>query len=148
MNMTQKQLAVLAHVSAPTISRFEQNAKDIQLSSVLAVLDVLGMTDRRVVTFDDDPPRTVEIYEDRERRIMSGDGNGQLFWGRDGDKKVKFIIQDIAIDDHFSDGDKLGVMAGFKKHRPEIEAIARRKYLLGQIEPDGSVLIRTEDLLL
>jgi len=34
-----------------TISRFEQNDKDIQLSSVLAILDVLGMTDKRTLYF-------------------------------------------------------------------------------------------------
>jgi len=33
LNMTQRQLASLAKVSAPTVSRFEQNAKDIQLST-------------------------------------------------------------------------------------------------------------------
>ena len=55
MNLTQKQLAALANVSAPTISRFEQNAKDIQLSSALAILDVLGMTDKRTLVFTDTP---------------------------------------------------------------------------------------------
>jgi len=35
--------------------------------------------------------------------------------------------------------------AAFAKYRPVIEALARRKYLLGQLEPDGTVLLRTED---
>ena len=49
LNLTQKQLAALAKVSTPTISRFEQNDKDIQLSSALAILDVLGMTEKRTL---------------------------------------------------------------------------------------------------
>jgi hypothetical protein len=36
--------------------------------------------------------------------------------------------------------------AAFKKHRREIEGFARRKYLLGQKEPDGTVLIETLDI--
>jgi hypothetical protein len=46
-------LALLAEVSTPTISRFEQNAKDIQLYSVLQILDALGMTDKRTLAFPD-----------------------------------------------------------------------------------------------
>ena len=48
MNLTQRQLASLK-VSTPTISRFEQADKDIQLSSAIAILDVLGMTDKRTL---------------------------------------------------------------------------------------------------
>ena len=36
--------------------------------------------------------------------------------------------------------------AAFKKHRREIEGLARRKYLLGQKETDGSVVIKTLDI--
>jgi len=32
------------------------------------------------------------------------------------------------------------------KNRPTIEDIARRKYLSGDVEPDGAVLIRTADI--
>jgi hypothetical protein len=34
----------------------------------------------------------------------------------------------------------------FEKHRDEIEALARRKYLQSQLEPDKSVLIRTTEI--
>ena len=51
MRLTQKQLAALADVSTPTVSRFEQAEKDLQLSSMLAILDVLGMTDKRALVF-------------------------------------------------------------------------------------------------
>ena len=37
MKLTQKELAALANVSTPTVSRFELAAKDVQLSSALAI---------------------------------------------------------------------------------------------------------------
>lgn len=46
LRLTQVRLAQLAGVSTPTLSRFENNEKDIQLSTVLRILTVLGMTDR------------------------------------------------------------------------------------------------------
>lgn len=131
--MTQKQLAALAKVSAPTISRFEQNAKDIQLSTVLSILEVLGMTDKRTLVFPDQ-----EFHNDF--------GIGIIFWGREGDKRVRCVISREALDDYFSDGDRLRPDAAFKKYRSDIESLARKKYLLGRLEPDGSVLIRTEEL--
>jgi transcriptional regulator with XRE-family HTH domain len=134
MNLTQKQLAVLAKVSTPTISRFEQVDKDIQLSSVLSILDVLGMTDKRTLVFLDE-----EFKADIEDRIN--------FWGQDGEKRVLCRISREALEDHFSDRDRLRPVAAFKKYRKEIEVVARRKYLLDQREPDGTVLIRTNDMV-
>ena len=131
--MTQKQLALLAAVSTPTISRFEQNAKDIQLSSVLQILDALGMTDKRTLAFPD-------------QEFSSDIGAGVTFWGQEGSVRVRCRISREALDDHFSDNDKLRPESAFKKHRPAIEALARRKYLLDHREPDGTVLIRTEDV--
>jgi hypothetical protein len=51
-----------------------------------------------------------------------------------------------ALDDHFFDRGRLRPPAAFEKYRTDIEALARRKYLLDQREPDGSVLIRTGDI--
>jgi len=67
------------------------------------------------------------------------------FWGRDGKNRVRCEISREALDDHFhgDDKDKLEV---FRANRPVIEREARRKYLAGSTEPDGSVLIRTGDL--
>jgi DNA-binding XRE family transcriptional regulator len=47
--LTQQRLAELAGVSTPTISRSENGAKDIQLSSVTSILGVLGMIDDRAL---------------------------------------------------------------------------------------------------
>jgi transcriptional regulator with XRE-family HTH domain len=46
--MTQGHLAALAKVSRSTLSRFENKSGDVQLSSVLRILSVLDMVDRKV----------------------------------------------------------------------------------------------------
>lgn len=134
MKLTQKQLAGLAKVSTPTVSRFENAEKDLQLSSMLAILEVLGMSDKRTLTFPDRDHR----YESSREAIA--------FWGQDGSQRVLSRISREALDDHFSDRDRLKPEAAFKKYRKEIEALARRKYVSGQREPDGSILIRTRDI--
>lgn len=45
LGFTQQRLAALASISTPTVSRFENHKEDIQLSSILAILKVLGMLD-------------------------------------------------------------------------------------------------------
>src|ERR1700682_6066326 len=79
MNLTQKQLASLAQVSTPTISRFENDEKDLQLSSVLAILDVLGMTDKRALVFTDE-------------NVTRDAGDAIVFWGQDGGNRVRCRI--------------------------------------------------------
>ena len=68
-----------------------------------------------------------------------------VFWGQDGQARVRCAISREALDDHFEgDGkDKLDV---FQANRQAIEQHAREKYLAGDTETDGSVLIRTGDL--
>ena len=135
MKLTQKQLATLAKVSTPTVSRFENAEKDLQLSSALAILEVLGMSDKRTLAFPD-----------QEHRYESSRGT-VAFWGQDGTQRVLCRISREALDDHFSDRDRLKPDAAFKKYRKQVEALARRKYVSGQREPDGSVLIRTNDVV-
>ena len=82
-------------------------------------------------------PEPAERY-DFDRGVVT-------FWGQDGEIRVRCAISREAIDDHFQgdDQDKLEV---FRANRQAIELTARRKYLAGETEPDGSVLIRTADL--
>ena len=42
-NISQRRLAAIVEISQPTVSRFEQQQKDIQLSSAIKILDALGM---------------------------------------------------------------------------------------------------------
>jgi len=67
------------------------------------------------------------------------------FWGQDGDKRVRCAISREALDDHFA-GDNKDKLEVFRANRKAIELKAGRKYLAGQTERDGSVLIRTTDL--
>ena len=68
-----------------------------------------------------------------------------LFAGKDGDKTVPCAISQEALEDHFSD-DKREPAKVFQANRERIEHEARRKYLAGRLETDGSVLVKTEDL--
>ena len=44
--ISQRRLATIAEVSQPTISRFEQQKQDIQLSSAIKILGVLGLVEK------------------------------------------------------------------------------------------------------
>ena len=44
--ISQRRLAAIAEVSQPTISRFEQRKDDIQLSSAIKILSVLGLVEK------------------------------------------------------------------------------------------------------
>jgi len=68
-----------------------------------------------------------------------------FFYGRDGETWVRCAISGEALDDHFhGDGkDKLKV---FRANRQPIEQEVRRKYLAGDMELDGSILIQSDDL--
>lgn len=61
---TQKRLAMIADVSVPTISRFENGKQDIQLKSVIKILSCLGL----VVTEDH------AVTQDHEDFCMLKDG--------------------------------------------------------------------------
>jgi fido (protein-threonine AMPylation protein) len=68
-----------------------------------------------------------------------------LFYGQDGEAVVRCVISGEALDAHFhADGkDRLEV---FRANRQPIEQEIRRKYLAGDTEVDGSILIRSGDL--
>ena len=68
-----------------------------------------------------------------------------IFWGQDGRKRVRCEISREALDDHF-DANNKNKLEVFRANSHAIEDVARQKYLTGQTEPDGSVLIRTLDL--
>ncbi len=131
--LTQQRLATLAGVSTPTVSRFESGEKDILLSSVMRILAVLGMVDERVLTFAKSDARY-----DSLRMVV-------LFAGKDGDKTISCAISLEALEDHFDGGNRDPVKLT-RANRARIEHEARRKYLAGRLESDGSVLIKTEDL--
>lgn len=131
-HITQKHLALMAQVSAPTISKIENGSEDIELSSVLHILQVLGLLDKRNLMF----PDKKEHYNSQKMIIE--------FYGVDGDKKILCAISDEALVDNFKGKNNL---QRFRNYRSEIEHLARRKYLYNELESDGSVLIQTMDLM-
>jgi fido (protein-threonine AMPylation protein) len=68
-----------------------------------------------------------------------------LFFGQDGDNRVRCAISREALDDDFrgDNRDKVGV---FRENRTAIEQGARQKYAAGDTETDGSVLIHSGEL--
>ena len=44
--ISQRRLAAIAELSQPTVSRFEQRKDDIQLSSAIKILSVLGLVEK------------------------------------------------------------------------------------------------------
>ena len=136
--LTQQQLAILAGVSTPTVSRFENGEKDVQLSSIMNILGILGMVDKRVLLFS--------ITEEPEPEFSK---KTMRFTGKDGNTTVICQISYEALADHFKPHSNKGQRAPldiFIANRERIEAEARRKYLANQLEADGSVFIRTTDL--
>ncbi|MGA9475750.1 MAG: DUF1488 family protein, partial [Terriglobales bacterium] len=67
------------------------------------------------------------------------------FWGLDRGQRIRSAISQEALDDHYH-ADTRNRLEVFRENRLAIEEIARRKYLSGHVEPDGTVLIRTADL--
>lgn len=115
------------------MSRFEQQAKDIQLSSALAILDVLGLLDRRSLSFPDPRP-----YED-------GRGEAIVFQGQAEDgREIRCAISYEALEDHFGAGRSM--LKAFSGHQAAIEGLARRKYAGGQFKADGSILVASDDI--
>jgi len=91
------------------------------------------MLDERVLVFSD-----ASAHYDPTRSVVS-------FKGRDGDKIISCAISREAVDDHFG-GDNKDKLKVFNANRERIEHEARRKYLAGRVESDGSVLIKSMDL--
>ena len=68
-----------------------------------------------------------------------------LFYGQDGEAVVRCVISGEALDAHFH-GDGKDRVEVFRANRQAIEQEVQRKYIAGDTEVDGSVLIRSGDL--
>jgi len=68
-----------------------------------------------------------------------------LFYGQDGEAVVRCHITGEALDGHFH-GDGEDRLKVFRANREPIEQEIRRRYLAGDTEVDGSILIRSGDL--
>ena len=119
------------------MSRFEQGDRNLQLASVLAILDSLGMLEAPALTFPDS-----SAQHDRDRDAVLFDG-----WNAE-DVRISCAISGEALEDHFTSrgASSRGRLAAFRDNRRRIEQLARRKYAAGQTEPDGSIMVRTADV--
>lgn len=133
-NITQQRLALLAGVSTPTISSFENGATNIELASVLKIIAQLGMLDKHELVFEGG------------KAVYSFDRSAILFFGMDGDKKISCAISQEALEDHFALKPQQNPLKVFLNNRQAIWHEARRKYLAQQFEKDGSILVRSGDL--
>ena len=68
-----------------------------------------------------------------------------LFYGQDGEAVVRCAITGEALNAHFQ-GDGKDKLETFRANREPIEQEIRRRYLAGDTELDGSILIRMGDL--
>ena len=133
--LTQQRLAMLANVSTPTISRFESGSNDIELSSILNILNMLGMVDQRNLIFPDIP----NAQYDHHRRIV-------VFWGKDNTKSIHCAISSEALDEHYRSKRK-DPLKIFLENHTSIEHEALRKYINNQFEANDYILIKSEDLI-
>jgi hypothetical protein len=116
----------------------------------------LGALDRASIDMDIRPFSTFVAHRVRwslDRRYLqfpkprakyNSDRGVVVFWGQDGETRVRCEISREALDDHFH-GDNKDKLEVFRSNRRAIEEEARRKYLAGLTEEDGSILIRTLD---
>ena len=68
-----------------------------------------------------------------------------LFYGQDGDNRVRCAISREALDDDFR-GDNRDKVEVFRENRAAIEQGARQKYAAGDTETDGSILVHSGEL--
>ena len=68
-----------------------------------------------------------------------------LFFGQDGDNRVRCAIDREALDDDFR-GDSRDKVEVFRENRATIEQGARQKYAAGDTETDGSILIHSGEI--
>ena len=91
------------------------------------------MIDQRSLSFPEPMPRRVD-YD-----------NSVEFNGQDGDQTVRCRIGRMALMDRFRFAGS-DPMEGYLANLVEIERLARRQYLLGQIEDDGSVWLKRREI--
>lgn len=137
--LTQAKLAQISGVSTPTISRFENGEKDIQLSSVISILEMLGMVDKRELIFTDLGDFVHEPFYDPLEMVI-------WFRGKDDNKEILCGITHGALVDYFGGSQSPDKLKAFLSNREAIEHEARRKYIAGKLEPNGRVMVKSEDL--
>ena len=89
---------------------------------------------------------SIEFPDKRER--YDSDRDVVLFSGRTTRGEISCAISREALVDYceIKGKDRRALLSAFRKYRQQIENIARKKVSARQLEPDGSLLIRNEDM--
>ena len=106
---------------------------DVKPFTTLLTQRVRWALEKHDLTF---PDRTEKFDFDRE--IV-------LFFGQDGKTCICCAISREALDDHFR-ADNCEKVEVFWENRKVIEEAARQKYLAGDTETDGSILIHSGEV--
>lgn len=130
--VTQAKLARYCNLSTPTIVRFEKGDTSIQVSTVLTILSVLGLLDRREL-----------VFLDKKARI-DGANDRILFFAKEDKATILFGITFEVLEDYYS-GTNKDPLKVFEKNRLDIQHLAKKKYLASHKEVDGVVLITSRD---
>lgn len=132
LKLTPRRLAQRARVSPTAVVRFEQGAGDVRISAALAILAALGMIDQRNLQFDG------SFHIDIDDSVV--------FWAYDRGVQVKCRIPYDALTKHRPNPKGERTEWVFMACQRAIEPIARRKYMLGRCEVDGTVLVTKDDV--
>ena len=132
LRLTPARLAKRAKVSVATLARFEQGAVDTRISAVLAILTALGMTDPRDLKFDG------SFYIDIDDSVVA--------WAYDRGVQVPCRITYAALVKRKPNPSGKRTERVYMACQRDMEAIARRKYMLRGREADGMVLVDVGDM--
>jgi transcriptional regulator with XRE-family HTH domain len=132
LRLTPARLAKRANVSPTAVARFEQGKTSINVGAVVAILGALGMTDPRDLKFDG------SFYIDIDDSVLA--------WAYDRGKQVPCRITYEALTKRRPNPKKERTEWVYMACQRDVEAIARRKYMLRGCGPDGTVLVTAEDV--
>jgi hypothetical protein len=115
------------------MSRLDPLARDLMLKVLSRAREILPGID---LTFDRSPARSESR---RDVVVFTGEALGH---------SVECTVSREALDDHFQaqGSDASGRLDAFRKHRPQIERLVRRKYLAWPVEQPGAVLLASGDV--
>jgi hypothetical protein len=71
--------------------------------------------------------------------------NAAVFPADEDERRFQCAISLEALQERFGAPEKLEALQAFRNHRGRIERVAERLIRRRRLEPDGSVLIRTQD---
>jgi transcriptional regulator with XRE-family HTH domain len=132
LRLTPARLAKRANVSPAAVARFEKCAKDTRIGAVVAILGALGMTDPRDLTFDG------SFYIDTDDSVLA--------WAYDRGVQVPCRVTYEALTKLRPNPKRERTEWVYVACQRDMEAIARRKYMLRGREKDGSVLVTKDDM--